>query len=202
MTNNKISYYLIAGLSHQLLKLVMCACAKQHAAQTHTQHARTHTYTASMHIHSAYTHRTHTQISTNMHGNAHTRAHTHTPQVKTQAATHTGKRTHTRVCTHTRTRTSRIQRKGSDTLAEVIRYVFKHNGFAIDTRAGKTTHTHTPQRHSSRSDVMFIKETYYGVFTTVNIVEKKSDHCQTEPQHGGKGIVAVCRLLELYIYII
>ncbi|CAL8381711.1 unnamed protein product [Arctogadus glacialis] len=95
---------IIAGLSHQLFKLLLCACAKQSAAHTHTARAN------------AYIHRKHaphTQMRTNIHGNAHkhmhtntqahtarqdkgsdtfteahTHMHTHTPYIKTKAATH------------------------------------------------------------------------------------------------------------------
>ena len=46
--------------------------------------------------------------------------------------------------THTHTHTARAHTvrkdKGSDTLAQVRRCVFKHNGSAIDARAGKNTH--------------------------------------------------------------
>ena len=59
-----------------------------------------------------------------IHGSAHTRAHTHTHK-------HTCTRTHTVV-----------KDKGSETLAELRRHVFKHNGSSIETRAGKNTHAH------------------------------------------------------------
>ena len=52
--------------------------------------------------------------------------------------THTHKRTHMRAYTHAHI--PQFQDKGSDTLAQVGHYVFKHNGSAIDTRAGKDTH--------------------------------------------------------------
>jgi hypothetical protein len=65
----------------------------------------------------------------------HTHTHCiHTPHTHAHKHEHTVKRTQTRAHTHTRTHNAR-QDKGSDTLAEVRRYVFKHNGSAIDTRA-------------------------------------------------------------------
>ena len=78
-----------------------------------------------MHIHTAqarkYTTRqdissdTYPKANTLAAMHAHARAHTHTPYVKTKAAT----------------------------LAELRRYAFKYNGSAIDTRPGKNTHAHT-----------------------------------------------------------
>ena len=61
--------------------------------------------------------------------------HAHTQHMHT---THT--HAHTRKCTHAHTH--RTSRQIHDTL-EVRRYVFKHNGYAIDKRAGKNTDAHT-----------------------------------------------------------
>ena len=120
----------------------MCACALQPAAHTHIQHTRSRTYTAC----------THTHMRKNIHGNAHTQTHTHT---QTYTRTHTHTNTHVRAHTsrqdkgsdtykesaHARHAHTVRQDKGSDTLAELRCYVFKHNGYAIHTRAGKNTHT-------------------------------------------------------------
>ena len=49
------------------------------------------------------------------------------------------------------------QDKGSDTLAQVRGYVFKHNGSAIDTCAGKNTHAraHTAAKLAQVSRYVF-----------------------------------------------
>ena len=52
---------------------------------------------------------------------------------------------HTRTYTEMHTRAHRTSRQIHDTL-EVRRYVFKHNGYAIDKRAGKNTDAHTASK--------------------------------------------------------
>ena len=96
-------------------------CKAACSSHTYTQHAQTHTYTATTHIHTVYTH---------------THKHAHTAR----QGKGSNKYTEVHTLTHTRAHTV-LQHKGSDTLAELRCYVFKHNGYAIHTRAGKNTHT-------------------------------------------------------------
>ena len=147
----------MAGLSHQLLEFVMCACAKQPAAHTHAprQQVRMHTYTTSTLIQTIYTHRTHTHMRTNMETHiraqthTHTYTHTHTPHVKTKAATHT-QNAHTQARTHARAHNAR-QDKGSNTLAEVRSYVLNITDPPSTHALVRThTHVHAQQQHSPR----------------------------------------------------
>ena len=81
-------------------------------------------------------------MRTNIHGNTqtniHTHKHTHNARHDKRSNIYTEAHTHT-AHTHARAQTVR-QDKGSDTLAELRCYVFKHNGSAFDTCAGKNTH--------------------------------------------------------------
>ena len=69
-------------------------------------------------------------------------SHTHTAGVTNTytASTHTHRIQTTNTRTNIRHTHTARQDKGSDTLAKLRRYVSKHNGSTIDTRAGKNTH--------------------------------------------------------------
>ena len=156
----------------------MWVCAKHPAAHTHTHTARANAYIHRNHAHTHRTHTAHTNMRTNLHGNTHTNKHTHmhTQHASRQRQQHIHRSAHT----HARAHTIRKE-KGSDIHAELRRYVFKHNGSAIDTKQVTAhTHAHTPQLSQSFCHASFTLAA--GLHQVISGAFKLAEHCQGQGQ--------------------